>query len=138
MLGFSPLLAGGQGVGLEYTSRSDAVMLRRAMRGRWGDISELMEKAKEAASDLMDCEDPRAKAAGARLVDSMVRIHQKDEHKLIDVNVSTQDAELSAIAADLGIDPSLIIDATVEAGGSVEGIAQRTCEDDRVRAGERH
>ena len=123
---------------MEYKSRGDAVMLRKAMRGRWGDISELMEKAKEAAKDLMDCADPRAKAAGARLVDSMVRVHQKDEHKLIDVNVSTRDAELSAIAADLGIDPALIIDATVEAGRSFEGASQCSSEVDRVRAGEGH
>ena len=117
------------------TSRSDAVLIGRAMRGRWGDLGELMAKAKDAASDLIDSEDTRAKAAGARLVVAMVSMQLKDEHKLLDVFASNRVTELFAIAADLGIDPSLIIDATVEAGGCATAIEDGTHAVDARRSG---
>ena len=47
--------------------------------------------------------------------------NQKDEHKIVDVSISARNGELSKIASDLGIDPSLIADGPRSPVGSVEG-----------------
>lgn len=49
--------------------------------------------------------------------------NQQDEHKVIDVRVSTRHDQLDAIAADLGIDVGAIEDATRAAGRSISDIA---------------
>lgn len=42
--------------------------------------------------------------------------NQKDEHKVVDIGIAKRNAELDAIASDLGIDPRLIVDAKAEGG----------------------
>lgn len=47
--------------------------------------------------------------------------NQKDDHKVVDVNVQQYNDQLDSIAAELGIPPGLILDATAESGGADNG-----------------
>lgn len=60
----------------------------------------------------------REVTAAARALLSAESQNQLDQHKLADLSSERYNDQLSSIAADLGIDPALIIDATAQAGGS--------------------
>jgi len=47
--------------------------------------------------------------------------NQVDQHKVIDVRIQQRNAELDAIAADLGIETSIVIDAQAASGGGNTG-----------------
>jgi hypothetical protein len=47
--------------------------------------------------------------------------NQRDEHKYVELKIQQQHARVDAIATELGVDPSLIVDATAASGGSIEG-----------------
>lgn len=68
---------------------------------------------------------PREVTAAARALMSAESQNQSDEHKVLDVEHATaRDTQLSAIAADLGIDPCLIVDAAIETDRSAQGIEE--------------
>lgn len=54
---------------------------------------------------------PREVTAASRALIAAESQNVTDEHKIIDVRIQQRNDRLDAIAAELGIDPSLIIDA---------------------------
>lgn len=62
---------------------------------------------------------PREVTAASKALLAAEAQNQADEHKVIDVSVSTRHDRLDAIAADLGLDPSLIEAATRETSGGI-------------------
>ena len=101
------------------TPKQEARLLGRAIKSRW----EIPEQTKEVvietlasiASDPALKESARVSACNALIAAEAQ--NQKDEHKVVDIGISKRNAELDAIAADLGIDPHLIVDAKVKSGG---------------------
>lgn len=90
---------------------------------RWK-TSELRDAMLENLEEDLRSSDPRIRNAARKIVVSMEAQNQKDQHKVIDVRVSTRHDQLSRIAADLGIEDSDLEDATREAGagaGHLEG-----------------
>ena len=90
---------------------------------RWN-TSELREAMLENLEEDLRSDDPRIRNAARKIVVTMEAQNQKDEHKVIDVRVSTRHDQLSRIAADLGIEVGAIEDAARKADcgiGSVEG-----------------
>lgn len=90
---------------------------------RWK-TSDLREAMMETLEDDLRSSDPRIRNAARRVVVAMEAQNQKDQHKVIDVRVSTRHDQLDGIAADLGIEASVIEDAAREAGaitGDSEG-----------------
>ena len=102
-------------------ARGDLRLLRQAMR--WN-TSTLREAMLEKLPDDLRSDDPRIRNAARKVVLEMEAQNQKDEHKVIDVRVVTRNDQLPAIAAELGVDFSLIEDAARKAdcgAGGVEG-----------------
>ena len=118
--------------------RDDLRLLHMAARKRWNIPDHVRQKIVERLTDIVDGEDDELSIKAIAEFRHLESQNQKDEHKLIDVNAATRDAELSAIAADLGIDPSLIIDATIEAGGGLVAAPQRAEESIAGRSVEGH
>lgn len=69
---------------------------------------------------------PREVAAAAKALLAAEAQNQKDEHKVIDVSVTTRNDNLDAIAADLGIEIGFI--------EAIEGETNRSTEGDAVEA----
>ena len=66
----------------------------------------------------------REAIAAARALLAAEAQNQADEHKVVDVSLSARNVELDRIAADLGIEPHLIVDGAAASSGvdrSVEG-----------------
>ena len=82
---------------------------------RWK-TSDLREAMLERLEDDLRSDDARIRNAARKVVLAMEAQNQRDQHKVIDVRVSTRHDQLSRIAADLGIEDSDIEDATREAG----------------------
>jgi len=89
--------------------KGDLVLLERAVRRRWN-ID--LEKTAEIVNELLNSPDERIKARAASIAVQMEKQNQDDEHKIIDVRIAKRNAELDAIAADLGIEVTAIEDAT--------------------------
>jgi hypothetical protein len=69
---------------------------------------------------------PRERTSAAKALMAAEAQNQSDEHKVIDVK--TRDIELDAIAAELGIETSIVLDAEATRIGSdpcVEGNVER-------------
>jgi hypothetical protein len=58
---------------------------------------------------------PREVTAAAKALLAAESQNQSDEHKLVDVSLSTKNFELDAIASDLGIEVGVVEDATRKA-----------------------
>ena len=86
------------------------------------------EMAAQTVNRFLNDTDPRVALRAASIVAMMESQNQKDEHKIIDGIISTGNDRLSLVAADLGIDPSLIEAATREASGGDSGDAERDTE----------
>lgn len=102
-------------------ARGDLILLRQSMRWK---TSKLRETMLENLDQDLASNDPRIRNAARKIVIAMEAQNQKDQHKVIDVRVSTQHDQLDGIAADLGIEASVIEDAAREAGaitGDSEG-----------------
>jgi hypothetical protein len=85
-------------------------MMARALTQRWP-ISEKTRRGVIGAliSILADPKaSPREKTAAAKALMAAEQQNQADEHKVLDVSISTRNAELDAIAADLGIEIGFI------------------------------
>ncbi len=61
----------------------------------------------------------REKTSAAKALMSAEQQNQADEHKVVDVRVTTRHDNLDAIAADLGIDLGFIEDASRAAAGGI-------------------
>lgn len=106
----------------------DLRLLRMAVRKRW----EIPEEFRSIAIDRLraiveegDDEIALKAIAEARHMESQ---NQKDEHKLVDVRTQLEHDRLDAIAAELGVDPSVVVDAEGSAGrriGSDEAASQQ-------------
>lgn len=65
---------------------------------------------------------PRERTSAFKALLAAEKQNQDDEHKVLDATLQHRDAKLSAIARELGIDPSLIVDATNQPDSSSEGL----------------
>jgi TusA-related sulfurtransferase len=104
-------------------------MMARALTQRWP-ISDKVRKAivgrlVQVVTDPQSS--PREVTSAAKALMAAEAQNQADEHKLVDVILSTRNDRLDAIAADLGIDQGLIESIARETGGSDSG-------DEAVRA----
>ena len=95
--------------------RGDLVLLERAVRRRWP-ID--LEKTASVVNELLSSDDERIQARAAAIAVQMEKQNQADEHKVVDVRVTTRNDRLPAIAADLGIEIGALADASGQAGGS--------------------
>ena len=95
-------------------ARGDLQLLRQAMR--WN-TSVLREAMLETLPDDLKSNDPRIRNAARKIVLEMESQNQRDEHKVIDVRVVTRNDQLPGIAAELGVDFSLIESAARNASG---------------------
>jgi hypothetical protein len=109
----------------------DTRMMARALTQRWPIKPEIREAiVKRLLRVIADPQSsPREVTAAARALMSAEAQNQSDEHKVLDVEHATaRDTQLSAIAADLGIDPRLIVDASNETDRGIEGVKESTVE----------
>ena len=106
-------------------------MTARAIRRRWPIDDKMKQEVVEALSGVMKNpgSSPKEKIAAAKGLLSAEGQNQQDEHKVLDGSVKARDDQLAAIAADLGIDPALIVDGSVAASGGVTGIEGSTDSD---------
>ena len=106
-------------------------MMARSLTQRWPIKPEIREAiVRRLLRVIADPQSsPREVTAAARALMSAEAQNQSDEHKVLDVEHATaRDNQLFAIAADLGIDPRLIVDASNETDRSVEGVKESTVE----------
>lgn len=94
----------------------DLRLWRRAIRDRWDINDEFKQIAIQRLRDIVESGEDDMALKAISEARQMVAQNQKDEHKVIDVRVETRHDELSGIAADLGIDVSVIETAEREAG----------------------
>lgn len=101
--------------------------MARALQQRWPLTAEQRDRVIGMLLGVID--DPvashREKTSAARALLSAESQNQADEHKVLD-GVTDRNSQLSKIAIDLGIDPSLIVDATGQADRSVASIVQHS------------
>jgi hypothetical protein len=112
--------------------RGDLVLLERAVKRRWN-ID--LEKTASVVNKLLSSDDERIQARATAIAVQMEKQNQADEHKVVDVRVTTRHDEISAIAADLGIAPSLIESFSGEADTGSDSVApdsQQSTTDDRT------
>jgi hypothetical protein len=105
----------------------DLRLLRRAIKKRWDIPDEFREVIVGRLRDIIAEGDEEIALKAIAEVRQLESQNQKDEHKLVDVSLSTRNDRLDAIAADLGIDQGLIESIAREAGGGDSG-------DEAVRA----
>jgi hypothetical protein len=103
--------------------RGDLRLLEMAVRRRFNIDT---EKAAREVNQLMSDPDPRVQLRALGIAALMESMNQKDEHKVIDGQLTARDSELSRIASDLGIDPRLIVDGSIQTDRSVVGTTQPT------------
>jgi len=107
---------------IELENLRDIRLATKAVRERWpikdefrnGVINALMRIIVDPAATN------REKTSAAKGILAAEQQNQMDQHKVIDATIERTDYELDAIAADLGIETHLIIDATSEATLSPE------------------
>lgn len=83
---------------------------------------EIVEVLARFVSD--ENQNPRERISAARALLAAEAQNQSDEHKVLDGQLAARDSELSAIAADLGIDPRLIVDAACETDSRIECVTE--------------
>ena len=108
------------------------------MKERWP-ITEAMRGViiKSLGKILVDAESsPREKTAAARALLAAEAQNQSDEHKVIDGQLTAGNFDMARIAADLGVELSLIVDGTVEKSGSADStsLVQVRAEDNTRRS----
>lgn len=94
--------------------RGDLRLLETAVRRRFAVDT---EKAVRQVNELMDSPDDRVRLRALQIATMMESMNQKDEHKVIDVRVTTRNDQLAEIAADLGIEVRAISGLEGAAGG---------------------
>ena len=106
------------------TETQIARMEARAMEQRWPTKPEyreaLIRRNMKIIADPKSTE--RAIVAASKVILAAEAQNQSDEHKVIDVRVTTRNDRLDGIAADLGIEIGLIEAAQREADLGLDGI----------------
>ena len=98
------------------TPKQEARLYGRAIKSRWdvpaeakaAVVNTLLEIAQSA-----ECKESARVSACNGLIAAEAQ-NQRDEHKVVDIELAKRNSELDAIAADLGIDPRLIVDGQAE------------------------
>lgn len=96
----------------------DTRMMAKALEQRWP-MSDNVRKVVVArlAKIVADTStSPREATAAARALIAAEGQNQGDEHKFIDVSIEQRDAELDAIARDLGVTVDLVTNAQRQGG----------------------
>jgi hypothetical protein len=103
----------------------DTRMMVKAVEQRWPMSPEYREAVIRRLIRIVA--DPKSSnreaTAAARALMAAEQQNQSDEHKVVDVRVTTRHDEISAIAADLGIAPSLIESLSGEADTGFDSVA---------------
>jgi ethanolamine utilization protein EutP (predicted NTPase) len=104
----------------------DTRMIARAIEQRYPISPEFRSILVKRLINIVASKDAknREAIAAARALLAAEAQNQADEHKVVDVSLSARNVELDRIAADLGIEPHLIVDGTAAGSGtdrSVEG-----------------
>ncbi len=100
--------------------RGDLRLLETAVRRRWNIDT---ERAAQTVNEALTSSDERIRMRAAGIAAVMEGQNQKDEHKVIDVRVTTRHDKLASVAANLGIDLGAIEAAEREAGRDIAGLA---------------
>ena len=95
-----------------------------AARRRWPVSDEMKQRALQAAMDVLEAGNAREKIAAASLIAAVEKQNQADEHKVVDIATGTPYDRISEIARDLGIEESIILDATSESDSGTESDAE--------------
>jgi hypothetical protein len=98
-------------------------MIEQAVKNRWL-TDDLKADAIAAIRRGLTSGDDRAEQSAVRSLVAMEAQNQKDQHKVVDVNLATRHDQLSGIAADLGIEIGVISNAESESGGSLASVAE--------------
>ena len=101
----------------------DTRLLRRAMKQRWP-ISEqyktaVVNRQVKIAAGLVPGTTPKEETDAFKSLLFAEKQNQSDEHKVIDVHVTTRHDQLLGIAADLGIEIGVIEHAERQGGGRI-------------------
>jgi hypothetical protein len=102
----------------------DTRMMARALEQRWP-INENARKAivSRLLRIIADSQSsPREVTAASKALLAAESQNQLDQHKVLDVSISTRNAELDAIAADLGIEIGFIEAISRPAEGSTDRV----------------
>jgi hypothetical protein len=115
----------------------DTRMMVKAVEQRWPMSPEYREAVIRRLIRIVA--DPKSSnreaTAAARALMAAEQQNQSDEHKVVDVRVTTRNDRLPAIAADLGIEIGALADASGSAGGSAvcaDGSRNDAATDDRA------
>lgn len=106
----------------------DLRLWRRAIRERWEIDDDFKLLAIQRLRSIVETGDDDVALKAISETRQMVAQNQKDEHKVIDVRVTTRHDELSGIAADLGIEIGALENAERESGVGTEGTAASVVE----------
>jgi hypothetical protein len=119
-------------------SLSDTRLIARALVQRWPIKPEYREAiVKQLLKVVVDPgSSPREKTAAAKALLSAEAQNQSDEHKVIDGQLTNGNFDMARIAADLGVELSLVVDGTVEKSGSADStsLVQVRAEDNTRRS----
>ena len=93
-------------------------MISKALTQRWpikpeyraGLITQMMKVIADPNTS------PREKTAAAKAILAAEKQNQDDEHKIIDISIQARNLELDELAADLGVEISVIENAEAESG----------------------
>ena len=108
----------------------DLRLWRRAIKQRWPINDNFKLVAIRRLQDIVAGQDDELALKAIAETRQMISQNQKDDHKVVDVRVTTRHDELSAIAADLGIEVSALPHAEAESSGGSPGIAEQDGETD--------
>lgn len=96
----------------------DTRMIQRAFESRWDIRPEyrdvLVKRLVKIIADPNSS--PREVTAASKALIAAEAQNQSDQHKVIDVGVQQRNLELDSIAAELGIEAHLVVDAQRESG----------------------
>ena len=99
-------------------------MLTQALEQRWPVKPEFREALiKRLVRIIADPNSsPREITAASKALISAESQNQADEHKFAELRIQQRDAELDAIASDLGLETRFIEDVSAKAGQSYHGV----------------
>ena len=110
----------------ESKQHDDLRLIHRAMKQRWEIPNATRKLVMERITSIIEhgADDIALKAIGE--IRQMEAQNQKDEHKVVDIGLQLKDDDVVAIAAELGIDAGVIIDAARLADGDIESVEAET------------
>lgn len=94
------------------TLKQDARLYGRAIKSRWNVSDDVKQTVIETLEDIaLNGKKDAARVSACNALLAAEAQNQKDEHKVVDIGIAKRNAELDAIADDLGISPDLVADA---------------------------